>query len=73
MPVYVVESADERVFTIDAESEADAIAELARSRRLAPSSLRVVPTPRTEREWGLSTFLWVLGLLGALVLALALG
>ena len=72
MPVYVVESADERVFTIDAESAEEAVAELARSRRLSPSSLRVVPTPREEREWGIPTVLAALGLLAALVLALSL-
>ena len=72
MPVYVVESADERVFTIDADTPEDAVAELARSRRLAPSSLRVVPTPREEREWGRPILCASLLLLGAFVLVLAL-
>jgi hypothetical protein len=72
MPVYVVESADERVFTIDADTPEDAVAELARSRRLAPSSLRVVPTPREEREWGRPILYASLLLLGAFVLVLAL-
>lgn len=72
MPVYVVESADERVFTIDAESAQEAIEELARSRRLAPSSLRIVPTPRQEREWGMPVFLVALGLIGVLVIVLLL-
>lgn len=72
MPVFVVESADERVFTIDADTPEDAVAELARSRRLAPSSLRVVPMPREEREWGIPAVIVALVLVGGLVLALAL-
>lgn len=72
MPVFVVESADERVFTIDADTPEDAVAELARSRRLAPSSLRVVPAPREEREWGILAVVVALILLGGLVLVLAL-
>ena len=72
MPVYVVESADERVFTIDAESAQEAIEALARSRRLAPSSLRIVPTPREEREWGMPALYVAIGLIGALVIALVL-
>ena len=72
MPVFVVESADERVFTIDADSADEAVALLARSRNLAPSSLKVVPVPREEREWGRPALLLLLGLLAAATLALAL-
>jgi len=72
MPDYVVESADERVFTIEAEDEKAAIEALSRSRRLAPSSLKIIPTPREEREWGRPVLLAFLGLFAAFVLALAL-
>ncbi|MDA0218192.1 MAG: hypothetical protein O3B22_01180 [Proteobacteria bacterium] len=72
MPVYVVECADERVFTIDAESPEEAIEALSRTRHVAPSALRIVPEPAHEREWGIPALLVGLGLLGALCLALAL-
>ena len=56
MPRYAVECEDGRVFEADAATPEAAIAAIARTRRLRPSSLKALPPPRAEREWAMPVF-----------------